>query len=54
MQCRIRVQYEEWLTIEDVKSEDEALKIAYNITVDERGQEYADWAEYSTEQEASS
>jgi hypothetical protein len=50
---RIRVKYEEWLTIEDVDSEEQALKIAYNITVDEYGQEFADYATFSTEQEVS-
>jgi hypothetical protein len=48
---RIRVKYEEWLTIEDVESEDQALKIAYNITVDEYGQEFADYAVFDLEQE---
>jgi hypothetical protein len=45
------VKYEEWLTIEDVESEDLALKIAYNITVDEYGQEFADYAVFDLEQE---
>jgi len=48
---RVRVKYEEWLTIEDVDSEDLALKIAYNITVDEYGQEFADYAVFDLEQE---
>ena len=48
---RVRVKYEEWLTIEDVDSEDQALKIAYNITVDEYGQEFADYAVFDLEQE---
>jgi hypothetical protein len=48
---RVRVKYEEWLTIEDVESEDQALKIAYNITVDEYGQEFADYAVFDLEQE---
>jgi hypothetical protein len=48
---RVRVKYEEWLTIEDVESEDLALKIAYNITVDEYGQEFADYAVFDLEQE---
>ena len=30
---RVRVKYEEWLTIEDVESEDEALKIAYDLPI---------------------
>ena len=48
---RVRVKYEEWLTIEDVESEDQALKIAYNITVDEYGQEFADYCVFDLEQE---
>ena len=48
---RVRVKYEEWLTIEDVESEDQALKIAYNITVDEYGQEFADYAVFDLESE---
>ena len=48
---RIRVKYEEWLTIEDIESEDQALKIAYNITVDEYGQEFADYAVFELESE---
>lgn len=50
---RIRVKYEEWLTIEDVGENDDALKIAYNITVDEYGQEFADFCVFDTEQEVS-
>ena len=48
---KIRVKYEEWLTIEDIESEDQALKIAYNITVDEYGQEFADYATFHLESE---
>lgn len=48
---RVRVKYEEWLTIEDVESEEQALKIAYNITVDEYGQEFADYAIFEMESE---
>ena len=48
---RVRVKYEEWLTIEDVESEDEALKIAYDITVEGYGQEFADYAVFDLEQE---
>ena len=48
---RIRVKYEEWLTIEDVESEDKALEIAYQITVEEYGQEFADYAVFDLEQE---
>ena len=50
---RIRVKYEEWLTIEDVESEDKALEIAYQITAEEYGQEFADYAVFDLEQEVS-
>jgi hypothetical protein len=48
---RVRVKYEEWLTIEDVESEDQALEIAYHITQEEYGQEFADYAVFDLEQE---
>ena len=48
---RVRVKYEEWLTIEDVESEDEALKIAYDITLEEYGQEFTDYAVFDLESE---
>jgi hypothetical protein len=48
---RVRVKYEEWLTIEDVESEDQALKIAHDITVDEYGQDFADYAIFDLESE---
>jgi hypothetical protein len=48
---RVRVKYEEWLTIEDVESEDQALKIAYDTTVEEYGQEFADYAVFDLESE---
>jgi hypothetical protein len=48
---RIRVKYEEWLTVEDVESEEQALRIAYDITVDEYGQDFADYAIFELESE---
>jgi len=48
---RVRLKYEEWLTIEDVESEDKALKIAYETTVEEYGQEFADYAVFDLESE---
>lgn len=48
---RIRVKYEEWLTVEDVESEEQALRIAYDITVDEYGQDFADYAIFEMESE---
>jgi hypothetical protein len=50
---RIRVKYEEWLTVEDVESEEQALRIAYDITVDEYGQDFADYAIFEMESEVS-
>jgi hypothetical protein len=50
---RVRVKYEEWLTIEDVESEEQALRIAHNITVDEYGQDFADYAIFEMESEVS-
>ena len=50
---RIRVKYEEWLTIEDIESEDEALKVAYDITLEEYGQEFADYCIFDLESEVS-
>lgn len=49
--AKIRVKYEEWLMIEDVDSDDEALKIAYDITVDNYGQEFADFSIFEMESE---
>ena len=49
--ARVRVKYEEWLTFEDVDNDDQALKIAYDVTVDNYGQEFADYAVFSMEQE---
>jgi len=46
---RVRVKYEEWLTIEDVENEAQALRVAHDITVDEYGQEFADYASYELE-----
>jgi hypothetical protein len=48
---RIRVKYEEWLTVEDVESDEQALRIAYDITVDEYGQDFADYAIFELESE---
>lgn len=48
---RVRVKYEEWLTIEDVETEEQALRIAHDITVDEYGQEFADYAIFEMESE---
>jgi hypothetical protein len=48
---RVRVKYEEWLTIEDVENEAQALRAAYDTTVDEYGREFADYAIFDLEQE---
>lgn len=48
---RVRVKYEEWLTIEDVETEEQALRIAHDITVDEYGREFADYAIFEMESE---
>lgn len=50
---KIRVKYEEWLTITDVGEGEDALKIAYDITVDNYGQEFADYCVFDTEEEVS-
>ena len=51
---RVRVKYEEWLTIDDVETEEEALRVAYDITVEEYGQEFADYAIFDMESEVDS
>ena len=51
---RVRVKYEEWLTIEDVETEEQALRVAYDTTVDEYGREFADYAIFDMESELSS
>lgn len=51
---RVRVKYEEWLTIEDVETEEQALRVAYDITVDEYGREFADYAIFEMESEVDS
>jgi hypothetical protein len=48
---RVRVKYEEWLTIEEAESEDQALEIAYHITEEEYGRNFADYAVFDLEQE---
>jgi hypothetical protein len=48
---RVRVKYEEWLTINDVENESQALRAAYDLTVDEYGREFANYAIFDLEQE---
>ena len=50
---RVRVKYEEWLTIEDVENEAQALRVAYDTTVDEYGREFAYYAIFDLEDEVS-
>lgn len=50
---RVRVKYEEWLTIEDVENEAQALRVARDITIDEYGQYFGDHAVFDLEQEVS-
>jgi hypothetical protein len=45
------VKYEEWLTIEDVENEAQALRAAYDMTIDEYGREFADYAIFDLEEE---
>ena len=46
---RVKVTYSEWLTIEDVENEAQALRVAHDVTVDEYGQAFADYASYELE-----
>jgi hypothetical protein len=47
---RVRVKYEEWLTV-DAENESQALRAAYDMTIDEYGREFADYAIFDLEQE---
>lgn len=48
---QVILKYEEAIFINDVESEEEALKIAYNCAIDNYGKEFADSAQFYTEQE---
>ena len=48
---RVRVKYEEWLTLIDVDNDEQALKIAHDVTVDNYGERFADYCIFETEPE---